>query len=71
MAEKPDVLLVGNKKPVIVNGLSPHVNLHVLFDAKDRDAFIKSLAGIKGELSPLQSAALNSIWCRIQGGRTV
>ena len=43
MAEKPDVLLVGNKKPVIVNGLSPHVNLHVLFDAKDCDAFVKSL----------------------------
>ncbi len=45
MAEKPDVLLVGNKKPVIVNGLSPHVKLHVLFDAQDRDAFIKSVAG--------------------------
>ena len=43
MAEKQDVLLVGDKKPVIVDGLSPHVNLHVLFDAKDRDAFIKSL----------------------------
>src|SRR5512140_3864405 len=42
MAEKPDVLLVGGKKPVIVNGLSPHVNLHVLFDAPDRDAFIKT-----------------------------
>jgi lactate dehydrogenase-like 2-hydroxyacid dehydrogenase len=45
MAEKPDVLLVGNKKKVIVNGLSPHVNLHVLFDAPDRDAFIKSTGG--------------------------
>jgi len=41
--EKPDVLLVGNRKPVIVEGLSPHVNLHVLFEAPDRDAFIKSL----------------------------
>ena len=45
MAEKPDVLLVGNKKPVIVNGLSPHVNLRVLFDATDRDAFMKSIGG--------------------------
>ncbi len=45
MAEKPDVLLVGNKKPVIVHGLSPHVNLHVLFDAPERDAFIKSVGG--------------------------
>jgi lactate dehydrogenase-like 2-hydroxyacid dehydrogenase len=43
MADKPDVLLVGARKPVIVNGLSPHVNLHVLFEAKDQDAFIKSV----------------------------
>ena len=43
MADKPDVLIVGAKKPVIVNGLTPHVNLHVLFDAPDRDAFIKSV----------------------------
>lgn len=41
--EKPDVLLVGARKPVIVNGLTPHVNLHVLFDHQDRDAFIKSV----------------------------
>jgi lactate dehydrogenase-like 2-hydroxyacid dehydrogenase len=46
MADMPDVLLVGNRKPVIVNGLSPHVNLHVLFDAPDREAFINS-AGAK------------------------
>jgi lactate dehydrogenase-like 2-hydroxyacid dehydrogenase len=45
MADKPDVLLVGARKPVIVNGLSPHVNLHVLFDAPDRDAFIASAGG--------------------------
>jgi lactate dehydrogenase-like 2-hydroxyacid dehydrogenase len=43
MTEKPDVLLVGSRKPVIVNGLSPHVNLHVLFEAADQDAFIKSV----------------------------
>jgi lactate dehydrogenase-like 2-hydroxyacid dehydrogenase len=41
--EKPDVLLVGGRKPVIVNGLTPHVNLHVLFDHQDRDAFIASM----------------------------
>ena len=40
---KPDVLLVGNKKPVIVDGLSKAVTLHPLFDAKDRDAFIASV----------------------------
>jgi lactate dehydrogenase-like 2-hydroxyacid dehydrogenase len=43
--DKPDVLLVGNKKPVIVNGLEPKVTLHKLIDASDRDAFIKSVAG--------------------------
>lgn len=41
--EKPDVLLVGARKPVIVNGLTPHVNLHVLFDHQDRDAFMASV----------------------------
>ncbi len=42
--EKPDVMLIGSKKPVIVGGLEPAVTLHHLFDAKDQDAFIKSLA---------------------------
>jgi lactate dehydrogenase-like 2-hydroxyacid dehydrogenase len=41
---KPDVLLVGNKKPTIVKGLDGAVNLHVLFDHQDRDAFVKSIA---------------------------
>jgi lactate dehydrogenase-like 2-hydroxyacid dehydrogenase len=42
--EKPDVLLVGNKKPVIMAGLDGKVTLHPLLDAKDRDAFINSVA---------------------------
>ena len=42
--EKPDVLLVGNKKPVMMAGLEGKVNLHCLIDAKDKDAFLKSLA---------------------------
>jgi lactate dehydrogenase-like 2-hydroxyacid dehydrogenase len=42
--EKPDVLFVGNKKPVIVGGLKDKANVHVLFEAPDRDALIKSLA---------------------------
>jgi lactate dehydrogenase-like 2-hydroxyacid dehydrogenase len=42
--EKPDVLLVGSKKPVIVGGLKDKANVHVLFEAPDRDALIKSLA---------------------------
>jgi lactate dehydrogenase-like 2-hydroxyacid dehydrogenase len=42
--EKPDVLLVGSKKPVIDGGLKDKANVHVLFEAPDRDALIKSLA---------------------------
>jgi lactate dehydrogenase-like 2-hydroxyacid dehydrogenase len=41
--DKPDVLLVGSRKPVLVGGLEPKVNLHYLLEAKDRDAFIKSI----------------------------
>ncbi len=41
---KPDVLLVGSKKPVIVNGLKNAVTLHVLEDATDKDAFLTSVA---------------------------
>lgn len=42
--DKPDVLLVGSRKPVIVDGLSGHVNLHFLADAPDQAAYIKSVA---------------------------
>ena len=42
--EKPDVLLIGQKKPVMVRGLEPKVTLHYLVDAKDPDAFITSVA---------------------------
>jgi lactate dehydrogenase-like 2-hydroxyacid dehydrogenase len=44
-ADKPDILLVGNKKPVIVKGLADKVVLHALADAKDRDEFLKPIAG--------------------------
>jgi len=43
--DKPDVLLVGNKKPVIMRGLDGKVTLHCLFDAPDREAFLTSVAG--------------------------
>jgi lactate dehydrogenase-like 2-hydroxyacid dehydrogenase len=42
--EKPDVLLVGNKKPVIVGGLEGQVTLHKLIDATDKEAFLKPIA---------------------------
>ena len=43
--EKPDVLLIGNKKARLVSGLESNTTLHYLIDAKDPDAFIDSLAG--------------------------
>ena len=43
-SEKPDILLMGAHKPVIVNGLAPLFNLHRLAEAKDRDAFIAGVA---------------------------
>jgi lactate dehydrogenase-like 2-hydroxyacid dehydrogenase len=44
MTDKTDVLLIGPKKPVIVDGLKPAFNLHVMADTKDKDALIASLA---------------------------
>jgi lactate dehydrogenase-like 2-hydroxyacid dehydrogenase len=41
--QKPDVLLVGQKKPVMVSGLEPNVTLHFLADAKDPEAFFKQI----------------------------
>src|SRR5471032_3593096 len=42
--EKPDVLLIGARKPVLVAGLDPKVTLHYLLEAKDQDAFIRSVS---------------------------
>lgn len=41
--EKPDVLLVGNRKPVLMQGLEPAVTLHDYLGATDKDALIKSV----------------------------
>ena len=49
--EKRDVLLVGARKPVLVNGLESKVNLHYLLDAKDQDAFIKEVGGKIGAMA--------------------
>jgi lactate dehydrogenase-like 2-hydroxyacid dehydrogenase len=43
--DKPDVLLVGPNKPVMVQGLGPNVNLHKTGDAADAEAFVTSVAG--------------------------
>jgi lactate dehydrogenase-like 2-hydroxyacid dehydrogenase len=42
--EKPDVLLVGARKPVLIKGLEPNVNLHDYLGAKDKDALVASIA---------------------------
>ena len=42
--EKPDVLLVGARKPVLIKGLEPKVTLHDYLGAKDKDAFLTSVA---------------------------
>lgn len=42
--EKPDILLVGHKKPVVMAGLESKVTLHKLIDAQDKEAFLKPLA---------------------------
>jgi len=39
-SDKPEVLLVGAPKPIIVNGLKPHVILHQLAAAPDADRFL-------------------------------
>ena len=43
--EKPDVLLVGARKPVLIAGLESKVTLHDYLAAKDKDAFLASVAG--------------------------
>ncbi len=43
--EKPDVLLVGARKPVLMKGLEPNVTLHDYLGAADKDALIKSVGG--------------------------
>ena len=41
--EKPDVLLIGAGSRFMVHGLEPKVTLHYLLEAKDPEAFIKSI----------------------------
>ena len=43
--DKPDVLLIGASKPVLMAGLTPAFTLHKIADAKDRDKFL-------GEVGP-------------------
>ena len=53
--EKPDVLLVGARKPVLMAGLEPKVTLHHLLEAKDPDAFIKSVGDKIGAIALVAS----------------
>ena len=39
--DKPDVLLVGSKKPVMMKGFEDKVHLHHWLDLKDKEAFVR------------------------------
>ena len=41
----PDVLLVGNKKPVFMKGFEGRVNLHHWLDLKDKNTFVREHGG--------------------------
>src|SRR5215475_965318 len=43
--EKPDVLMVGAKKPVMMKGFEGKVNLHHWLELKDKDAFVRDHGG--------------------------
>ena len=51
-SDKPDVLMVGAPKPVIVQGLEQTTTLHRLSEAKDKEAFIAALADPWPDASP-------------------
>jgi lactate dehydrogenase-like 2-hydroxyacid dehydrogenase len=43
-ADKAEVLLIGQAKPVIVGGIEPFATVHKLAEARDQDAFISAVA---------------------------
>jgi lactate dehydrogenase-like 2-hydroxyacid dehydrogenase len=43
-ADKAEVLLIGQAKPVIVGGIEPFATVHKLAEARDQDAFINEVA---------------------------
>jgi len=43
-ADKPEVLLIGQAKPVIAGGIEPFATVHKLAEAKDQDALIRQVA---------------------------
>lgn len=49
--EKRDVLLIGQRKPVLIKGLESKVNLHFLLEAKDQDAFIREVGPTIGAIA--------------------
>jgi lactate dehydrogenase-like 2-hydroxyacid dehydrogenase len=55
-SDKPDVLIVGGAKPVIVDGLKPHCTLHHLTDASDGPAFVAPLADRLRGIALVQSS---------------
>ena len=59
--EKPDILLVGPPKPVIVNGLAPACTLHRLNKAQDREAFLAAVTDkIRGIAATYMVSGINA-----------
>ena len=57
---KPDIVLLGPPKPVVVDGLAPLFNVHRMPDPQDRDAFIASLADrVRGFAVTYSNIAIN------------
>ncbi len=57
-ADKPEVLLFGLLKPVIVGGLEAGCTVHKLAEAKDRDAYLDAHAGVRAIACSTTSEAI-------------
>lgn len=55
-SEKPDVVIIGGAKPVIVDCLKPHCTLHHLADPQDGPAFVAPLADRVRGIALVQSS---------------
>ncbi len=64
--EKPDVLLVGAKKPVLMKGFEGKVTLHHWLDAKDKATFVKEV----GNKIKAIAIARNTSWKRLMSVST-
>lgn len=63
--EKPDILVIGVDKPVIINGLAPACTLHRSSEAKDCDALPAGIANkVRGIVCTYMVAGINGEFMR-------